>query len=40
MMWRMPDGWLEAPHPLMSHLNLSRGEIDDIIAYLDSLTGR
>jgi mono/diheme cytochrome c family protein len=35
--------WLAAPHPPMSNLSLSRGEIDDIVAYLDSLsrdTGR
>jgi mono/diheme cytochrome c family protein len=29
--------WLVAPHPQMPDLNLSRDEIDDIIAYLSSL---
>jgi hypothetical protein len=29
--------WLVAPHPRMPDLNLSRDEIDDIIAYLSSL---
>ena len=29
--------WLVAPHPQMPDLNLSRDEIDDIVAYLSSL---
>lgn len=29
--------WLAAPHPAMPDLNLSRAEIDDIVAYLSSL---
>lgn len=29
--------WLQSPHPAMPNLHLSRGEIDDIVAYLDSL---
>ena len=29
--------WLTAPHPPMPDLHLSRQEIDDIMAYLDSL---
>jgi cytochrome c2 len=29
--------WLTSPHPPMPNLNLSRGEIDDVIAYLRSL---
>lgn len=29
--------WLTAPHPPMPAINLSRGEIDDVIAYLKSL---
>jgi mono/diheme cytochrome c family protein len=32
-------GWLADPHPPMPNLNLSRQEIDDILAYLQSLTG-
>ena len=32
-------GWLADPHPPMPNLNLSRQEIEDIIAYLESLTG-
>jgi cytochrome c2 len=32
--------WLTTPHPPMPNLSLSRGEINDIIAYLDSLQGR
>jgi mono/diheme cytochrome c family protein len=32
--------WLTAPHPPMPDLNLSRQQIDDVIAYLDSLTPR
>lgn len=30
--------WLAAPHPPMPNLNLSRQEIDDIAAYLASLS--
>ena len=30
-------GWLAAPHPPMPNFDLSRQEIDDIIAYLTSL---
>jgi len=29
--------WLSDPHPPMPNFNLSRGEIDDIVAYLNSL---
>ena len=29
--------WLTAPHPPMPNLNLSRAEIEDIVAYLGSL---
>lgn len=29
--------WLSAPHPPMPDLNLSRNEIDDITAYLQTL---
>lgn len=29
--------WLTAPHPPMPNLDLSRQQIDDIVAYLDSL---
>lgn len=32
--------WLTAPHPPMPNLNLSRQQIDDIVAYLDSLHTR
>jgi mono/diheme cytochrome c family protein len=32
-------GWLADPHPPMPNLNLSSQEIDDILAYLESLTG-
>ena len=32
-------GWLADPHPPMPNLSLSRREIDDILAYLQSLTG-
>jgi mono/diheme cytochrome c family protein len=32
-------GWLADPHPPMPNLNLSRQEIEDILAYLESLTG-
>jgi len=33
-------GWLTAPHPPMPNFNLTRQEIDDVIAYLDSLSPR
>jgi cytochrome c len=33
-------GWLTDPHPPMPNLNLSRAEIEDIIAYLMSLAPR
>jgi mono/diheme cytochrome c family protein len=29
--------WLSAPHPPMTGIDLSRAQIDDIIAYLESL---
>jgi len=32
--------FLEAPHPPMPDLNLSRQEIDDVVAYLNSLAHR
>ena len=32
-------GWLADPHPPMPNLDLSRQEIDDILAYLQSLSG-
>lgn len=32
--------WLTAPHPPMPNFNLSRREIDDIVAYLESLPRR
>lgn len=31
--------WLMAPHPQMPDFNLSREEIEDVIAYLSSLAG-
>lgn len=31
-------GWLTEPHPPMPNLNLTRQEIDDVVAYLDSLS--
>jgi mono/diheme cytochrome c family protein len=37
---RTPDeirGWLSDPHPPMPNFNLSRQEIEDIVAYLQSL---
>jgi mono/diheme cytochrome c family protein len=34
------ESWLADPHPLMPNLDLSREEIDDIMAYLQSLTGQ
>ncbi|MBP2291451.1 cytochrome c [Azospirillum rugosum] len=30
--------WLTAPHPPMPNLNLSRTEIDDVVAYLETLS--
>jgi cytochrome c len=30
--------WLTSPHPAMPDMNLSRDEIDDIVAYLSSLS--
>lgn len=40
----LPQGWLRAwlanPHPPMPNLQLSKSEIDDIVAYLESLTAR
>jgi len=33
---RWVRAWLESPHPPMPNMNLSRGEIDDVIAYLDT----
>jgi mono/diheme cytochrome c family protein len=32
--------WIAAPHPPMPNFNLNRRQIDDVIAYLDSLTPR
>lgn len=32
--------WLTAPHPQMPDMNLSPMEIENIVAYLDSLTKR
>ena len=32
--------WLNDPHPPMPNLGLTRTEIDDIVAYIDSLQGR
>ncbi|HYD70822.1 c-type cytochrome [Azospirillum sp.] len=29
--------WLTDPHPPMPNLNLSRGDIDDLVAYLERL---
>lgn len=34
---RWVRAWLQSPHPPMPNPNLSRAEIEDIIAYLDSL---
>jgi mono/diheme cytochrome c family protein len=31
-------GWLMAPHPPMPSISLSRQQIDDIVAYLQSLS--
>jgi mono/diheme cytochrome c family protein len=33
-------GWLMAPHPPMPNMSLSRGEIDDVIAYLKRLAAQ
>jgi mono/diheme cytochrome c family protein len=33
-------GWLVAPHPPMPDFDLSRQEIEDIVAYLQSLAGQ
>jgi mono/diheme cytochrome c family protein len=33
-------GWLTQPHPPMPNFNLSRQQIDDIVAYLDTLALR
>jgi mono/diheme cytochrome c family protein len=30
--------WLAAPHPPMPNFDLTRQQIDDVVAYLDSLT--
>src|SRR5690348_16150606 len=30
--------WLAAPHPPMPNFNLNRQQIDDVVAYLDSLS--
>jgi mono/diheme cytochrome c family protein len=32
--------WLSAPHPAMPDMNLTRDEIDDIVAYLASLKAK
>jgi mono/diheme cytochrome c family protein len=32
--------WLVAPHPPMPNFNLTRREIDEVVAYLDSLARR
>lgn len=32
--------WLVAPHPPMPNFNLSRQQIDDVVAYLESLAPR
>ena len=34
------QAWLTDPHPPMPNLNLSNKEINDVIAYLESLRGR
>jgi mono/diheme cytochrome c family protein len=39
---RTPEGlraWLAEPHPPMPNLQLSTGEIEDILAYIQSLAG-
>ena len=33
-------GWLAAPHPPMPNLNLTRAEIEDLIAYIRGLKPR
>jgi mono/diheme cytochrome c family protein len=33
-------GWLAAPHPPMPNFNLSRAEIEDLVAYIRSLKSR
>jgi cytochrome c len=33
-------GWLAAPHPPMPNFDLTRQEIEDIVAYLESLAAR
>ena len=33
-------GWLNDPHPPMPNFNLSRTEIDDIIAYLERVSAK
>jgi len=33
-------GWLTSPHPPMPNLNLSRQQIDDVMAYLGTLAPR
>lgn len=35
-----PKAFLAAPHPPMPDFNLARTEIDDIVAYLNSLAGK
>jgi mono/diheme cytochrome c family protein len=32
--------WITAPHPPMPNLNLSRQQIDDVVAYLDRLAAK
>ena len=32
--------WLMAPHPPMPNFNLTRGEIEDVVEYLESLKKR
>jgi mono/diheme cytochrome c family protein len=32
--------WLNSPHPAMPNFDLARQQIDDIVAYLDSLVPR
>jgi cytochrome c len=34
------EAWLTDPHPPMPNLSLSRREIEDVIAYIDTLQGR
>ena len=33
-------GWLHAPHPPMPDLDLGRQQVEDLVAYLDSLRER